>query len=156
MVNDKVKIIGTNEFKIISDMENIGGVDVFYMSDRTSYSKDQILFDVSERISLSSDDELCLQNLNDKQKKNLIEFLIPNKELLVKDMVLWFTKANEEFNRTIKNKKEISFFGKPIFSLYKEENKNKTFRETKVVLFGITLFYSYKINGVYLTTMKKL
>ena len=156
MVNDKVKIIGTNEIKIISDMENIGGVDLYYMSDRTSYSKDQILFDVSEHITLSSDDELSLNNLNENQKKNLIKFLIPNKELIVNDMVLWLNKANEEFNRTIKNKKEILFFGKPIFSLLMEENKDKTYKETNFVLFGISLFYSYKINGVYVTTMKKL
>ena len=156
MVNDKVKIIRTDEIKIISDMENIGGVDLYYMSDGTSYSKDQILFDVSEHITLSSDDELSLNNLNEKQKKNLIKILIPNKELIVKDMVLWLNKANEEFNRTIKNKKEILFFGKPIFSLFMEENKDKTYRETNFVLFGISLFYSYKINGVYVTTMKKL
>ena len=49
-IGDLVKVVKTNEIKTIIDCENILDVDIYYMSDITSYSENQLLRMTTEEI----------------------------------------------------------------------------------------------------------
>jgi len=71
MIGDKVKIIDTNEVKIISDTENIEGVDIFYMSDGTSYSSLEFTIEVnSDNKFIVNQENLISSILNSKQNQD--------------------------------------------------------------------------------------
>ncbi len=44
MIGTQIKIAGTEEYKTISEIETISGVDIFYMSDNTSYPYHKLIF----------------------------------------------------------------------------------------------------------------
>lgn len=67
-IGDLVKVVKTNEIKTIIDCENILDVDIYYMSDITSYSENQLLRMTTEEI-------LMVKLENNKEKIiNLIDY----------------------------------------------------------------------------------
>ena len=67
-IGDLVKVVKTNEIKTIIDCENIWDVDIYYMSDISSYSENQLLRMTTEEI-------LMVKLENNKEKIiNLIDY----------------------------------------------------------------------------------
>ena len=67
-IGDLVKVVKTNEIKTIIDCENILDVDIYYMSDISSYSENQLLRMTTEEI-------LMVKLENNKEKIiNLIDY----------------------------------------------------------------------------------
>jgi hypothetical protein len=65
-VNDKVTIVKTGEVKQIIDFETVCGVEVYYMSDKTAYPIDDIIFL----------DKLEENTIDGRPIKNLATYLI--------------------------------------------------------------------------------
>ena len=67
-IGDLVKVLKTEEVKTIIDCENILGVDIYYMSDITSYSENQLL-----RMTI---EEIVMVKLENNKEKiiNLIDY----------------------------------------------------------------------------------
>ena len=67
-IGDLVKVVKTNEIKTSIDCENILDVDIYYMSDISSYSENQLLRMTTEEI-------LMVKLENNKEKIiNLIDY----------------------------------------------------------------------------------
>ena len=67
-IGDLVKVLKTEEVKTIIDCENILGVVIYYMSDITSYSENQLL-----RMTI---EEIVMVKLENNKEKiiNLIDY----------------------------------------------------------------------------------
>ena len=75
-INELVCVIGTNAPKKIAEFENICGTGIYYMSDNTSYSEEQILIGYTDYIDLSNKCETVIE-----EKKDIIVNLIDYKKL---------------------------------------------------------------------------
>lgn len=85
-INELVYVNNTNVPKNIVDSENICGVEIYYMSDNTSYSKEQI-------IMIYNEFQLLSEHIGNNRKKiiklidtdsiaqNLSNFVIENRKL---------------------------------------------------------------------------
>jgi len=78
-IGDLVKVVKTNEIKTIIDCENILDVDIYYMSDITSYSENQL--------SQMTTEEIFMVKLEDNKEKiiNLINY-----EKIGKNWAEWY------------------------------------------------------------------
>lgn len=86
-INELVYVDNTNTPKKIVESEKIGGIEIYYMSDNTSYSKEQILMLYTEYLELND-----YINLNKKKVIELFDikkmanqvnkFYLENKHLL--------------------------------------------------------------------------
>lgn len=109
MIGFEVKIKKTKEIKIVSEIENIEGVDIFYMSDSSSYVSDEFVickdYVVEDTKKLNDTDLASLMNT----KRNRDAFF------KICDRILEGEKKREE-NKNILNKKKkktktIKIFG---------------------------------------------
>jgi hypothetical protein len=75
-INELVCVEDTNIPKKITDFENICGTGIYYMSDNTSYSEEQILIGYTDYIDLSDKLDSIIE-----EKKNIIVNLIDYKKL---------------------------------------------------------------------------
>ena len=67
-IGDLVTVIKTNEIKTIIDCEIISGIDIYYMSDISSYSEDELLKITTEEIFM------CKLKNNKEKIINLIDY----------------------------------------------------------------------------------
>lgn len=74
-INELVCVRGTNTPKKITEFENICGTGIYYMSDNTSYSEEQILIGYTNYIDLSNKCESIIE-----EKKDIIVNLIDYKK----------------------------------------------------------------------------
>ena len=74
-INELVCVRGTNTPKKITEFENICGTGIYYMSDNTSYSEEQILIGYTDYIDLSNKCETLIE-----KKKDIIVNLIDYKK----------------------------------------------------------------------------
>ena len=74
-INELVCVRGTNTPKKITEFENICGTGIYYMSDTTSYSEEQILIGYTDYIDLSNKCESIIE-----EKKDIIVNLIDYKK----------------------------------------------------------------------------
>ena len=74
-INELVCVKGTNTPKKITEFENICGAGIYYMSDNTSYSEEQILIGYTDYIDLSNKCESIIE-----EKKDIIVNLIDYKK----------------------------------------------------------------------------
>ena len=83
-INDKVTIINSNnENKIISDCEIILGVEVYYMTDKTSYSLSQL----KDYYEFNNNEELVEEIIN---SPGLQEMIDSNMGKLVENVGKWY------------------------------------------------------------------
>ena len=80
-INDKVVVISDNEFKIISDSEIILGVEIYYMTDKTSYCVSELILDPKEIITFLDD--------NKESIKNFINTIVDTKKI-IENGSIWF------------------------------------------------------------------
>jgi hypothetical protein len=108
MVGSKITIVKSGEIKIISEIENIDGVDIFYMSDGTSYDYPKISFDnsidgllkkINYENNLNKDIDSYIKNLD----KKVEDFAQALSYCLIRD--------NKCQNKKIKKTKTIKIFG---------------------------------------------
>ena len=64
-INELVCVRGTNTPKKITEFENICGTGIYYMSDNTSYSEEQILIGYTDYIDLSNKCESIIEEKKD-------------------------------------------------------------------------------------------
>jgi hypothetical protein len=100
MVGSKIKIVKNGEIKIISEIETIDGVDIFYMTDNTSYSLSEIHRIETEPISL------C-EKISEPQ---LIDTVINSKNNYNAGMKMMADLASQTTKKILKKeKRQISF-----------------------------------------------
>ena len=78
-IGDLVTVIKTNEIKTIVDCEIILGIDIYYMSDISSYSEDELLKITTEEIFMRK-----LKN-NKENIINLIDY-----KLIGRNWAKWY------------------------------------------------------------------
>jgi hypothetical protein len=103
MQNKKVQILKTGQTKYISEIENINGVDILYMTDKTSYSETEILMVEVEPILINQEsfsdaliDTICNSKRNYDAGMKMMSDLMSN---------------NKKNNVSIKKTKTIKLFG---------------------------------------------
>lgn len=78
-IGDLVTVIGTNEMKTIVDCEVISSINIYYMSDISSYSEDQLL-------QITTEEVLMYKLKNNKDKIiNLIDY-----KTMAKNWAKWY------------------------------------------------------------------
>jgi imidazole glycerol phosphate synthase subunit HisF len=87
-INDKVVVISDNKVKTISDSEIILGVEIYYMSDNTSYSS----FELEKKFKYYNNNELVLNIINSDGLNEIIDSKI---DKFVDNVVLWYQKFEE-------------------------------------------------------------
>jgi hypothetical protein len=68
MKSSLVKILLTDEIKTISEIEEIDGVELYYMSDGTSYEKNQLSFQFEQ--SIDNIENIISNTLTKKNNRN--------------------------------------------------------------------------------------
>jgi len=68
MKSSLVKILLTDEIKTISEIEEIDGVELYYMSDGTSYEKNQLSFQFEQ--SIDNIENIISNSLTKKNNRN--------------------------------------------------------------------------------------
>ena len=86
-INELVCVRGTNTPKKITEFENICGTGIYYMSDNTSYSEEQILMRYTEYLDLSNHITLNKRKVIElfdieKMANQVNKFYLENKHLL--------------------------------------------------------------------------
>jgi len=95
-INDRVVVVSSNENKIILDCEIILGTEIYYMTDKTSYSVSQLTdyYEFSD-----NNEELLKEIINSPGLKEITDSKI---EEFANNAVKWY-----EDNSTTPNKQEI-------------------------------------------------
>jgi len=101
-INDEVIVISDNKLKTISDSEIILGVEIYYMSDNTSYS----FFELEKKFKYYNNNELVSNIINSDGLNEIIDSKI---NTFVDNVVLWYQKF-EEPKIEKKTNKFISWF----------------------------------------------
>lgn len=86
-INELVLVYNTNTPKTIKEIEKICGVSIYYMTDFTSYSEDQILMVYNEYQSLCEHITINKSKIiklidTDSIAKNLSNFVLENRKLI--------------------------------------------------------------------------
>jgi len=112
MVGSKIKIVKNGEIKIISEIEIIDGVEIFYMTDNTSYSSSEFSannLEITKEESQTFVEKYEYANEFEKDKflKNLIGSPKENSEKLSKLVELCLKNQKIVVPKTINRKKKI-------------------------------------------------
>ena len=112
MVGSKIKIVKNGEIKTISEIETIDGVDVFYMSDGTSYVGKQISFDYYDSYSERNNEKIITETFEKSFSKNeslnngMISFI--NYVMTTSDEI---RKSKQELKKKEKKQSSLKIFG---------------------------------------------
>ena len=112
MKGEKAIIKSTREIKIINDYELIDGVDIFYMSDNTSYSSDSLEF----------------LNSHDFTEDDLV-----NSHLLTQSICMYKKFTESTYNFII----SLSDYSLSVRNTFRKKKKTKTIK-----IFGWTITFS--------------
>jgi hypothetical protein len=96
-INDKVVVISDNKLKTISDSEIILGVEIYYMSDNTSYS----FFELEKKFKYYNNNELVSNIINSDGLNKIVDTKIDE---FVNNVVEWYKKCDKSKNDENKNK----------------------------------------------------
>ena len=110
-INQIVKVLETNQIKVISDYENIEGVKIYYMTDNSAFAESQL-------------QELSLEELIETLKQKLPILLEP----LVKESA---ERTAEGFKKLTEQKKLEELQEKLLKKQLKKEKWNKLFNKLK-------------------------